>query len=790
MKRIITNCLLFFLICNANAQDYTLSGFVKEKGSSEFLPGVYVTVPELKIGTSANDYGFYSINLPTGSYKVYFHFTGFKPEARLVTITENLELTVYLQEESSDLNEVVVNAETIERVSSSEKISVVEIPVQTIKDIPTLMGEKDVLKTLQLLPGVQSGGEGQSGVYVRGGGPDQNLVILDDATLYNVSHLFGFFSLFNGDALKSVELTKGGFPASYGGRLSSVIDMKMREGNREKYTGEYGIGLISSRGVFEGPIPGTNNKGSFLVSARRTYIDILAQPFILAATGGDVLTGYFFQDFNAKLNYELSSKDKLYLSGYFGKDKFYLRERAAFNTDEVQLRTNLGWGNATGTMRWNHQFNDKLFSNVSLIFSRYNFGINLEEKQRGSRESEVELRFDSRIRDITQKIDFDYFYNNNHKLKFGFQNIFHRFTPNAIVIEGDDFEDFEDNNLTISTEGAFYAQDIWRISKRLKANVGLRLSYYGHEGEFFAKPEPRLSANYKIDGSTSFKVGYSLMNQYVHLLSNSGVGLPTDLWVPATRRIEPQQSVQYAAGLAKDFAKGKFAASIEGYYKDMNDIIAFQEGASFFALEVEGEFDVTDWQDLVTVGNGKSYGVEFFLQKKTGNFNGWIGYTLSKTTHQFDELNNGKEFFPRFDRRHDISIVLIYKFNDHLKLSTTWVYGTGNSITVPTANIARPDYLVDFNIPYIGVSDYFPERGNYRMQAYHRLDIGIQLSKEKKRGTRTWDWSIYNAYARANPFFVDYYDEYNPNTGETETKFESYALFPLIPSITYSFKFN
>ncbi len=771
--------LLFFCsqtLLYAQVNKHTLSGIIRESGSGETLPGVSIYCDSLRIGVQSNAYGFYSLTLPEGKHRIKISALGFSAIDSVITFSQNLRVDFNVGQGIA-LKEVVINAEVKKRISEESQMSVINIPVQQIKDIPALMGEKDVLKVIQLMPGVQKGSEGSSGIYVRGGGPDQNLIILDDANVYNAYHLFGFFSLFNGDALKSVELVKGGFPASYGGRLSSVINMQMKEGNQEEFHGEAGIGLISSRLVLEGPLK--KKKSSFLISARRTYIDALIYPFLPPEQKG----GYFFYDLNAKLNYTLTYKDRLYLSGYFGKDKFYFNS----NNDGFKLKGNLNWGNATGTLRWNHIYSGKLFSNTSAIFTNYQLGI-------GSREefdsSYFDLQFGSAIRDYTIKHDFDFYPNRKHHIRFGGLAIFHRFKPSAVVVKSSDALSAGISVNSIYTmESGLYVEDDWKISGRLKANIGLRVSHYVANKTSFTNPEPRVSARYSITEKSAVKASYALMNQYLHLLSSTGVSLPTDLWVPATRNLRPMQSQQWALGWAQELPKG-INLTIEGYYKNMRDISFYKEGASFLLIDNPEGAQGINWEKNITQGKGWSYGSEFLLQKEKGKWSGWIGYTLSWTYVQFDSINFGKKFFPRYDRRHDISIVNIYKFNDRIKLSCTWVYGTGNAITLPVAqydaaphNPAQIDNYSQYN--FIGFRNDYGEKNSFRMAPYHRLDVGIQFTKVKKRYTRTFELSFYNAYNRWNPFF--YYIERGVTA--TQNKLMQVTLFPILPSVSWSWKF-
>lgn len=777
--RMIRFLLLFFCsqtLLYAQVNKHTLSGIIRESGSGETLPGVSIYCDSLRIGVQSNAYGFYSLTLPEGKHHIKISALGFSAIDSMITFNQNLRVDFNVGQGIA-LKEVVINAEAKKRISEESQMSVINIPVQQIKDIPALMGEKDVLKVIQLMPGVQKGSEGSSGIYVRGGGPDQNLIILDDANVYNAYHLFGFFSLFNGDALKSVELVKGGFPASYGGRLSSVINMQMKEGNQEEFHGEAGIGLISSRLVLEGPLK--KKKSSFLISARRTYIDALIYPFLPPEQKG----GYFFYDLNAKLNYTLTDKDRLYLSGYFGKDKFYFNS----NNDGFKLKGNLNWGNATGTLRWNHIYSGKLFSNTSAIFTNYQLGI-------GSREefdsSYFDLQFGSAIRDYTIKHDFDFYPNSKHHIRFGGLAIFHRFKPSAVVVKSSDALSAGISVNSIYTmESGLYVEDDWKISGRLKANIGLRVSHYVANKTTFTNPEPRVSARYSITEKSAVKASYALMNQYLHLLSSTGVSLPTDLWVPATRNLRPMQSQQWALGWAQELPKG-INLTIEGYYKSMQDISFYKEGASFLLIDNPEGAQGINWEKNITQGKGWSYGSEFLLQKEKGKWSGWIGYTLSWTYVQFDSINFGKKFFPRYDRRHDISIVNIYKFNDRIKLSCTWVYGTGNAITLPVAqydaaphNPAQIDNFSQYN--FIGFRNDYGEKNSFRMAPYHRLDVGIQFTKVKKRYTRTFELSFYNAYNRWNPFF--YYIE--KGVTATQNKLMQITLFPILPSVSWSWKF-
>jgi hypothetical protein len=787
---------LFSLCCFSQVKSQnsiTLSGFVSDKETGEYYGNVKITIVPEGLSTYTNTYGFYSItlkNLKDSTGKtVYYQLPGF--ETGVLSWTGFNDTTVHFKILSK------VDAERLDAVEIRSKkntiadkvdMSRIDVPINQIKEIPALLGEKDVLKVIQLLPGVQTGGEGQSGLYVRGGGPDQNLLLLDEAIVYNASHLFGFFSVFNGDALKSVELVKGGFPARYGGRLSSVIDLSMKEGNNKRYTGEVGVGILSSRFTFEGPIQ--EGKSSFMISGRRTYIDLLIQPIVYASTGNNA--GYYFYDFNAKANFTLSDKDRLFLSGYFGKDNFYsiVRERKA------RLETDFGWGNRTLTARWNHVFSPKLFSNASIIYSHYNLNIGLESYD-GLRDT-FQLKYQSVINDIGLKYDFDWRPHPNHQIRYGFQTTQHQFQPAALVLKAGGFGDLQNRIKTIySYESGVYIEDIWKWNK-FQFNPGFRLSHYYVDKANFVNPEPRFSTSYNIKPDLAVKASFARMFQYIHLLSNSGISLPTDLWIPATAGLLPMRSEQTAVGVAKDFDNG-FSLSWEAYYKDMKNVAQYREGASFllqddiFSLNGAG---ARNWEQQITRGTAWSYGTEWFLQKKTGDFTGWIGYTLSWTQMKFEELNFGRPFWARYDRRHDISVVGSYKITKNVNFAFTWVYGTGNAITLPQGyvpgnNHQMSAYPILWNPQIQSYNNFidFGNRNDFRMEAYHRLDLGLQFHKEKTHGTETWEISIYNAYNQANPFFYYGTTDYDKN-GDISTVLKKVNLFPVLPSISWSFKFK
>ncbi len=765
--------IIILLFCNLlQAQNFTISGVVTEENSKELLIGVNIYLPALKTGTITNSYGFYSITLPKGTYKIVYSFVGYKTLEKEVEFNANRQVNISLSP-GQELQEVEVAAQQ-NRISREVQMSNITLPVRDIKMLPVFLGEKDVLRMIQLMPGVQKGSEGQTGIYVRGGGPDQNLMILDDAPVYNASHLFGFFSIFNGDALRNVELIKGGFPARYGGRLSSVIDMSMKDGNKSKYAGELGIGLIASRGVFEGPI--VKNKSSFIISARRTYLDILLLPAMLKNSGGEAYGGYYFYDFNAKLNFDIDSCNKVFVSGYFGQDKFYMKQ-----TDE-NIYTSIGWGNATGTVRWNHIFSPRLFSNLSFISSNYRFAIKGEEE-------DFYFKYYSGINDLGLKYDFYYQPSLEHTIRAGAHSTVHLFTPKAFVTKIEEHIDdfFNQKQRYNGFESALYAEDLYKPGSRLQINAGLRLTSYLMEKKADHAIEPRLAVSYMLTENLSVKASYARMKQYIHLLTNTGIGLPTDLWVPATELVPPEKSQIVAAGIAQDIAGGDYLLSVEGYYKTMDNVIQYKPGMSYFIEFDEDESGrQLNWQNMVCSGKAKSYGGEVFFQKKNGNFTGWIGYTLSWTPMHFDDINNGQTFWARYDRRHDASIVGIYRISEGFSLSFAWVYGTGNALTLQKSKVPVVNH-----IPLSGLNPYLFNYGyeygglnSFRAEAYHRLDLSLQFNKELKKGTRTIELSVYNAYNRKNPYF------YGIEEKDGKNRLIRYSLFPVIPTLTYSFKFR
>jgi outer membrane receptor for ferrienterochelin and colicin len=778
-------CLLFGLLSfNSYAQKFTINGSIKDSKTGEHLIGATIFNPKTQQGTTTNVYGFYSFTQPRDSVLIRISYVGYEPVLLKFLLSRDTTINIGLAY-GTTLKELVVEGNADDRIQETTRMGTIEVPLQQIKSLPAFLGEVDVFKVLQLLPGVQSGSEGSSGLYVRGGGPEQNLILLDGVPVYNASHLFGFFSVFNADAVNRVELIKGGFPARYGGRLSSVIDINMKEGDANKFKAEGSVGIVASRLTLEGPI--VKGKTSFIISGRRTYIDALASPFIRIASDGEERGGYYFYDLNAKINHRFNEKNRLYLSAYSGKDKAFAKSKYTYSfgdtvgssSSEEHLR--LGWGNITTALRWNSIITKKLFSNVTATYSRYQFLVQADSKetQRTHDSTSVEFvhsEYGSGIRDFALKVDFDYLPSPNHFIRFGGQAIYHRFTPGVLSYRSTDVQDTTlGADVTDAKEFFAYVEDDVLITHRLKMNIGIHASGFSVENRFYKSLQPRVSGRYLISSDVALKASYARMTQYIHLLSNAGIGLPTDLWVPATATVGPENSYLTSLGAAYNY-KNQYEASVEGYYKAMDGLIEYKDGADY--LDVEN-----DWQNKVEVGKGESYGAEFFVQKKTGKISGWIGYTLSWTNRTFENINRGESFPYRYDRRHDIKIAAVYQWKQNREFSLTWVYGSGSAVTLP-----KSVYEKGYENPSPGIRgemyEYYGDRNSFRMRAYHRLDLSYTTTKKTKWGERSWSIGAYNLYNRRNPFFMDI-------TGQSrrDPKFVQYSLFPIIPSIAYRFKF-
>lgn len=786
MKKTLSTLLLLCSAAVVFSQNFTISGYIEEASSGEKLISANVYDIKSGNGTITNTYGFFSLTLPRDSVELTFSYIGYQTQTLKVFLDEDISQTIQL-EPYLELSEVEVVAERIEKIEESSQMSQVDIPVEQIKKLPALLGEVDVLKTLQLLPGVQSGGEGQSGLYVRGGSPDQNLVLLDGVPVYNVSHLLGIFSVFNADAIKNVTLTKGGFPARFGGRLSSVLEINMKEGNMEEFHGEGSIGLISSKFALEGPI--RKGSTSFLVSARRTYADLIFRPFINAfASEQGVKTKLkaHFYDLNAKVQHKFNDKHRLYLSVYSGADVFYNK----FEEDEDIFEGGIDWGNTISALRWNYQINNKLFANTTLTYSNYDINfLAATEFNDGENTEKFSAKYLSGIEDFAAKVDFDFIPIPNHYIRFGASATHHTYRPGALALKGSDGT-FELDTLigsqnAYSMEYSAYIEDDIRLGA-FKANVGVHASAFNTDGQWYTSIQPRLGMRYLLSNNLAIKASYATMTQYINLLTFEGLSLPSDLWVPSTKQVKPQNSWQAAFGLARTF-DNKYEISIEGFYKEMKNVVAYKEGASFlFGLE-------NDWQEKVTQGNGEAYGIEVFLQKKKGRTTGWIGYTLSWNYRQFEELNGGKKYPFRYDRRHDISVAVIHEINDNISLSGAWVYGTGNAVTLNVFRYPTDVYTsgTGGGTPYL----YFYEiesggqKNAFRMTDYHRLDLSIEFRKKKPKYERVWTVGAYNVYNHKNPYFMIASSDYDPDTDTSVRKFKEISILPVIPSVSFGIKF-
>ena len=754
------------LLCYpAFAQKTAISGTLRDSLSGETLIGVNIYIKGAPSkATTTNSYGFYS--LPCSSYPttIVYSYVGYKQKEISFAQAQTDQVNVDLYQNSKLLNEVVITADSYQEQVRSTQMSVAKVTSKEARQLPAFFGEVDILKVLQLKPGANANSEGVGGLYVRGGGNDQNLVLLDESIVYNASHLFGFFSTFNSDAIKEVQLYKGGFPAQYGGRLSSVVDVKMNDGNRKKYEATGGLGLITSRLTLEGPIQ--KNKSSFIISGRRTYIDVFTRQINKGNANNPAATiipDYYFYDFNAKLNFDLTPKDKLFVSGYFGRDKFnYKDQSVAFNFD---------WGNATGTARWNHIFGNKLFVNTSAIYSKYNYVIS-------SGVSNFKFQLGSLIRDANLKSDFYYQPSQNHSVKFGAGAIRHRFDVGKIKFESSqsDVSNFEAGETLYGVEGYLYASDDWKASERITLNYGFRLSGFNGDSATYIQPEPRFAANISLAKNVSLKLSYARMVQYVHLVANSGASLPTDIWYPSGNRAKPQLSDQLAAGISGALGEN-FLISNEVYYKKLQNQLDLRDNAQIFAnSNLDGEF---------VFGDGWSYGNEFYVEKKRGKTTGWVGYTYSWAWRKFDAINNGEKFHPIYDRRHDVSVVVMHQLSKRLSATATWVYGSGRWATLPVGR-----YLIQ-GVPGsqpIPIPDVL-SRNTYQYAPYHRLDLGLVYRFKPKFGESDLSFSLYNAYGRLNPFFVYFLEVKNPAGVTTGFQAKQASLFPAIPSITYNFRF-
>jgi hypothetical protein len=758
----------------------TLSGYMRAASSGEAMVGATIYVKELSIGAQTNNFGFYSVSVPAGSYTVIYSYVGYATKTETISMVASRTYDAEM-ESTTELKEVEVTSRRSDENIKGTDMGTMTLSAEKVKTLPMIFGETDILKALQLMPGVQSAGEGNSGFYVRGGGPDQNLILLDDAVVYNSGHLFGFFSVFNTDALKNVTLIKGGMPANYGGRLSSVVDVSMKEGNMKEYHAEGGIGLIASRLTVEGPI--VKDKGSFMLSGRRTYIDLLLKPF---ATGSLKGSGYYFYDANLKANYKITDKDRVYASGYFGRDKF------KFASSSGNFDADIPWGNSTATLRWNHLFSDKLFLNTTAVYNDYQFAF-------AAGQNDFDIKLSSGIRDYNGKVDLDYFSTFNNHFKVGAAYTYHKFIPNQISGRSGATELKPDNALIkYAHEAGAYISDEFDPFKWLKITAGVRYSWFGQIGPYtqyqydfndkksdstqyssgqlvktYGGWEPRFNMRFALNSKSSIKASVAKAYQYIHLISNNGSTLPTDLWVPSTFYVQPQQAWQYSVGYFRNFLDNKLETSVEVYYKDLRNQIEYREGY-IPSSNRDPELDFV-------FGKGQAYGAEFFINKTKGKFTGWIGYTLAWTYRKFPDLNNGNSYPAKYDRRHDLSVVGTYEHSKKWTYSAVFVFGSGNAITLPSNY-----YFIDQTI--------VPESSNlnaYRIFPYHRLDLSAIYKPQHKKPRKwesSWAFSVYNVYSRQNPYFL--YVDTQGSLGEgVSAKVKQVSIFPILPSITYNFKF-
>lgn len=778
---------MLLLVSSAFSQKFTISGVIKDQSNGESIISAYVMATDtLKkqtpYGSVTNMSGFYSLTLDKGSYTVVVNYLGYKQFVTAVNLTKNVTLNIQIEPTSVKTDEVEIMGRKVDENVTNPQVGKMEMKIEAIKSLPALMGEVDILKSIQLLPGIQSGSEGNSGFYVRGGNADQNLILLDDAPIYNAGHLFGFFSIFNADAVKGVEIHKSGIPANYGGRLASILDVYQKEGNMKKYEIDGGIGLIFSRLTVQGPIK--KDKASFIISGRRTYIDYLVQPFLKESSPMKGSKFYFY-DLNAKLNLIINDKHRIFIGGYYGDDSY------GFKSKEGVVDANFMWKNGALSARWNWILSPKLFLNTTAILSDYTFETVMKQ-------SDSKFSINSGIRDYTLKSELTYLPNPKHVVKTGVHYIFHSFYPTKF--DSDDNENaisLPDAPSYYANELAFYVTDQYEVSNWLTLHAGLRYTLFQHVGSFtryivddigyivdsiiyksgqvvkqYNYLEPRVSARFLINKSTSLKASYTINYQPLHQISMASITLPTDVWIPSTDLIKPQQGHHFSLGLFKNFRKNTIETYIDAYYKIMNNLAEYKDGLDFASM-------MGNQDQMYTFGRGRSYGAEFFISKTDGRFHGFIGYTLSFTQRQFDDLNNGAWFYAKYDRRHDVSINLNYDIiPKKLTVSLIWIYATGNTMTIPVGYYFFNGRLLT----------EFSDRNAYRMPAYHRLDLSVNWQIVKKKHFETGlNFSIYNVYNRKNPFYI-YFNTTLANSSELQTKAYKVSLFPIIPTITWNFK--
>lgn len=777
----------------SSGEKYTISGYIKDAENGESIIGATIYAPELTKGTITNIYGFYSLSLPPGEHKIQYSYLGHETEEKSIVFDRNQTIDLELKVKVLMIQEVVVTGEKVDKNVTEVKMSTEKLKMKQVNSIPALLGEVDVVRAVQLLPGIQSAGEGSTGVLVRGGSADQTLIQMDEATVFNPSHFMGFFSVFNPDAIKDLEIYKGGIPAKYGGRLSSIMDVRMKEGNKKKFVASGGIGLISSRLTVEAPI--IKDKSSFIISGRRTYADLFAKFSKDTTVRKNKL---FFYDLNAKINYTINDKNKIFISGYFGRDVFDFDDEFRFE-----------WGNKTATARWNHLFSNRLFLNTTLLYSNFDYLIKIEDAAES-------FDWTSGLQEYSGKMDFTFFANPENQLDFGYHATYHKFSPASIKPNKKSLIGSFKIDDQFALEHALYVSNKHKISDKLSLDYGLRYSLFQNfgaakifkyqdetnrevdqitdtvsysGGELIKSQgglEPRIAARYMLNSTSSIKASYNRTRQYLQIASNSTAGLPIDRWVPSDPYIKPQIADQVAVGYFKNLKENRFEVSVEAYYKKMRNQIDFKDGAELLLTQhIETE---------LLSGKAWSYGMEFLIRKNVGRTTGWIGYTLSRTRRQIAGINGGKAYSPRYDRTHDISVVLSHELNDRMTVSGNWVFTTGSAVSRPKGKYEFEGHATAYYDPL--------DRNGARMPNYHRMDLSFTIHSRKNKTRRwqsSWNFSVYNAYMRKNLWSIEYKDVINGNPSINETdnvveesrEFRSVGttLFRIVPSVTYNFKF-
>jgi hypothetical protein len=775
----------------------TISGYAEDAYTGEKLIGATIYCPAQQTGTVTNQYGFYSLTLKKDTSALVASYVGYNPQRFSPPAGGNRQVMMALQPLNS-LQEIVVTENMQHRLQEQTQMSKVNMPASDVKAMPKLLGEADVMRTMLSLPGVTSSSEGLGGLSVRGGSPDQNLILLDGTPVFNAEHIFGIFSVFNPDIVKNADLYKGAFPARYGGRLSSVVDISMKDGDMKEIHGDVSISTIAAKFMVEGPL--WKNKTSFVLSARRSYLDILAKPFISEALAEDGESGdvfAFFSDANLRINHIFSPKDRLYFSAFGGEDATDIDIQYDNTSMEDQVpkrykektRFKMGWGNSTATLRWNHVFNERLFSNLTFNYSQYYFlttynyeyeALNIEEK------SDLYGKYHSRVQNAVGKIDFDYRPNPRHAVKFGIGATTHIFRPGTYFFEDHSdgqsppdtsYNDFE----IVGVEMTGYAEDDWQLTKSLHVNTGLHMAGFLVEKRFYFSVQPRLGLRYLLPDNWALKLAYTHMSQPLHLLVNNGTNMPTDLWVPSTNKVRPMISRQLAVGAAKTTTNNQYEFSLEAYYKTMDNVIEYTENTNIFNSAGK------KWDEQVIIGKGRSYGAELLLEKKQGKTRGWLGYTLAWSNRLFPEVNGGQRFPYKYDPRHTLELALVQRLGKHWELSASWQFSTGMPLTLPVASyegITDPSPWGPDPDPPNRVDELGP-RNSIRSGSIHRLDVGFTYTKKKKWWTKSWNFSLFNAYNQKNPYYY-----YIKTDVATQERFVAQVtLLPILPSITYGIKF-